>query len=83
MKLSVWSITLRTHTSNDDLESLVRKGCSKLKANTTCVALPGILVSAGVIFALALGSVLLLLSAKLLLLATLLVVLLLIIDRKL
>ena len=26
---------------NDDLESLVRKGCSK--ANTTCVALPGIL----------------------------------------
>ena len=31
-------------------ESLVRNGYSK--ANTTCVALPGILVSAGVIFAL-------------------------------
>ena len=40
----------RLITTPIDLESLVRKGCSK--ANTTCVALPGILVSASVVFAL-------------------------------
>ena len=51
-----WPCRLR---NLDDLESVVRKGCSK--ANTTCVALPGILVSAGVIFALC--SILLLLHS--------------------
>ena len=40
----------RNDTDDLSLYPLVRKGCSK--ANTTCVALPGISDSAGVIFAL-------------------------------